>query len=149
MKKMSMIVLLIIVSILIGACKKEKEIFREDQHTKEIFEKDKDLYADIELEEIDYSIFEYEEVGTYKKDVIPDKETAIAVAVAIYNSMEKGSNAKNYEPQIVYFDKKGGIWIVNFWKTPNEKSEKMMLGDCCSIAMQKKDGRILRIWFGE
>lgn len=84
-----------------------------------------------------------EEIGSYKKDVIPDKETAIAVAIQIFNGMEKSENATNFVPKSVFFDESDEIWIVSF--ASNNDEEGM---DCC-IAIQKKDGKVIRIWYGE
>jgi len=84
-------------------------------------------------------------IGTYKKDVIPDEDTAIKIAEAIFNGMEKSKTAEEYTPQSVYYDVQDEIWIVTFFK----KSDKITVGNDCSIAMQKKDGKVLRIWFGE
>lgn len=86
-----------------------------------------------------------EQVGSYQNEVIPDKETALAIATQIFKSMKKSPAAQEYTPQYVYYDKEDAIWIVSFWK----ESDAMTLGGDCSIAMQKKDGKVLRIWFGE
>lgn len=87
-----------------------------------------------------------ETVGTYRGEaVIPDEETALKVAEAIFDGMEKSKKAQKYVPQSVFYDDQDEIWIVSFWKD----SSQAMLGGDCSIAMQKKDGKVLRIWFGE
>ncbi len=85
-------------------------------------------------------------IGTYGgKAVIPDKETALKIATAIFDGMEKSKEAQGYEPQSVFYDYQDEIWIVSFWKNSNQLS----LGGDCNIALQKKDGKVLRIWFGE
>jgi len=76
-------------------------------------------------------------------DVIPNEECAMAVASSIFNHMEKSANTQNYIPQIVLFDEEDDVWIVSFW----EDSTSMMLGGDCSIALQKKDGKVLSIWY--
>lgn len=43
------------------------------------------------------------------------------------------------------FDSQDGIWIVTFGTDGKDN----VAGGACSIAIQKLDGRILRIWFGE
>lgn len=86
-----------------------------------------------------------EQTGTYQEDVIPDRETAIAIATQIFNGMKKSTTSQEYTPQHVFYDEEEAIWIVSFWKGSNT----ITLGDDCSIAMQKKDGKVLRIWFGE
>ncbi len=85
-------------------------------------------------------------VGTYSKaDVIPDEDTALKVAQAIFDGMEKSKDSQEYVPQYVFYDEQDEIWIVSFWKNSNS----FVAGGDCSIAMQKKDGKVLRIWFGE
>ena len=83
--------------------------------------------------------------GTYGGMVITDEETALKIAKAIFDGMEKSKDAKEYVPQSVFYDNQDEIWIVSFGKNSNH----IMLGGDCNIAMQKKDGKVLRIWFGE
>ena len=86
-----------------------------------------------------------DQVGTYQDDVIPDRKTAVAIAVQIFKGMNKSTTAQEYTPQFVFYDEKDSIWVVSFWK----ETETITFGNDCSIAMQKKDGKVLRIWFGE
>lgn len=104
-----------------------------------------------ELNQVDYEVGIYsdknweESVGTYQGDAIPDKETALAVAQGIFQGMEKSQAAEQYRPQVVFYDQEDEIWIVSFW----QDSGQTTLGNDCSIALQKKDGKVLRIWFEE
>ena len=87
-----------------------------------------------------------ESVGTYSgKAVIPDEETALKIATAIFDGMAKSNEVQEYVPQSVFYDNQDEVWIVSFWKDANQ----IMVGGDCNIAMQKKDGKVLRIWFGE
>ena len=87
-----------------------------------------------------------ETVGTYgRKAVIPDKETALKTAQAIFDGMEKSKEVQEYTPQSVFYDNQDDVWIVSFWKD----SDRTVLGGDCNIALQKEDGKVLRIWFGE
>ena len=58
--------------------------------------------------------------------------------------MEKSKERENHIPNAVFYDEKDEIWIVSFW----EDTDKNILGGDCSIAMQKKDSKVLNIWFG-
>ena len=78
-------------------------------------------------------------------ETIGTEETALKIAKAIFDGMEKSKDAKEYVPQSVFYDNQDEIWIVSFGKNSNH----IMLGGDCNIAMQKKDGKVLRIWFGE
>lgn len=87
-----------------------------------------------------------ESIGTYSGNaVIPDAETALKIATAIFDGMEKSKEAQKYVPQSVFFDNQDEVWIVSFY----ENSNLITLGGDCNIALQKKDGKVLRIWFGE
>jgi len=83
--------------------------------------------------------------GTYTGNAVESKETAVAVATAVYNGLRKSQSMSNLTPQSVFFDSQDEIWIVTFGMDGKEN----VAGGDCSIAIQKQDGRILRIWFGE
>lgn len=87
-----------------------------------------------------------ETIGTYiGKAVIPDEETALKIAKAIFDGMGKSKEVQEYVPQSVFYDNQDEVWIVSFGKNSNQ----ITLGGECNIALQKKDGKVLRIWFGE
>lgn len=86
-----------------------------------------------------------ETVGSYTSDVVNSKETAIQIAVAVYNGMDKSNDMDDLTPTSVFYDEQDEIWIISFSK----KSAKNEVGGDCSIAIQKEDGKVLRIWFGE
>ena len=90
--------------------------------------------------------------GTYCEKAIPNQETAIKVATAIWDGMEKTENEKYFILQDVFYDVEDGIWIVSFWEDDpidTDDGPLVMLGSSCSIAIDEDDGRVLRIWFGE
>ncbi len=89
------------------------------------------------------------EPGTYKGAAIPDKETALHIATAIFDGMEKSEEAKAFTAQKVFFDTEDEIWIVSFWEEPALPDDMLRVGNDCSIALQKSDGKVLRICFGE
>ena len=89
------------------------------------------------------------EPGTYQGPAIPDKETALHIATAIFGGMEKSEEAKVFTAQKVFFDTEDEIWIVSFWKEPELPNDMLCVGNDCSIALQKSDGEVLKIWFGE
>ena len=82
--------------------------------------------------------------GTYNKAVVPDENSAVEIATALFNNMENSEYRREYVPQAVFYDEQDEVWIVSFWK-----ESVHTLGGGCSIAIQKEDGRVLRIWFGE
>ncbi len=88
-----------------------------------------------------------ETVGTYSEAVIPDKETALKIAKAIFDGMEKSDDMKKCVPCSIFYDNQDEVWIVSFANPPEQVP--VTVGGGCSIALQKKDGKVLRIWFGE
>ena len=86
-----------------------------------------------------------EDVGTYKGDIIPNMDVAVEVAKDIFDGIPKNPSTVGYVPLSVFYDEPDGIWIVTF----GEKSMENIVGGDCSIALQKSDGKVLRIWFGE
>lgn len=85
---------------------------------------------------------------TYREPVIPNREVAIAIATQIFIGMFEGELPENYVPQMVFYDEIDEIWIVSFWKD-NSNDNTITVGGEYSIAMQKSDGKVLRIWLGE
>ena len=115
-------------------------------------EKDKkeNVSSMVEYETGSYSEKNWNEpVGTYQEDVLPDKETALAVATAIFHGMEKDTEAQKYTPQSIFYDEEDSIWIVLFHEEVEENATEVVMGGGYSIALQKKDGKVLRIWMGE
>jgi hypothetical protein len=108
-----------------------------------------DASKDVNMVEYETGVFHNknweEKVGTYQGDVIPDGETALVIATSIFDKINKSTSAQEFTPQLVFYDEEEAIWIVSFW----EETDLTTLGADCNIAMQKKDGKVLRIWFGE
>ena len=84
--------------------------------------------------------------GVYEGDVIPNKDVAIKIANAIFDELYKDSSIQNYVPQTVFFDEEDDFWLISFWE---EEREEFVLGGCVSIAIQKKDGKVLRVWMSD
>lgn len=131
MKKILLLLLITVLSIaLFSACRtqKKEEIDMIKYESGNYFNKDWN-----------------EDVGTYKKVAVPNKKVALEISQAIFNGMEKSEEAQEYVPQFIFYDEQDEIWIVSFGKESNE----ITLGGDCNIAIQKVDGKVLRIWFGE
>lgn len=80
----------------------------------------------------------------YEDVAIPDKETAIAIAIAIFKTIPKTANTQEYIPQEVFFDTENEVWIVTFANTnPQNKSEKGRW----RIALNKEDSSVYLVWF--
>jgi uncharacterized protein YceK len=129
MKKVLFLTIIIIVSVLLSAC-------GSIETEKDMIQFKSGIYYDKNWDET---------VGSYTKATVTDEQTAIGIAKAIFNGMEKSAEAQKYVPQSVFFDEEDEIWIVSFWKD----SDEITIGGDCGIAIQKQDGKVLRIWFGE
>lgn len=84
---------------------------------------------------------------TYDDAVIPNMKTAIEVASAIYYNLDIHEPERRI-PSSVWYDETEEIWLVNFGLIPKNDGF-IWLGDECSIVMQKKDGKVLKIYFSE
>lgn len=86
-------------------------------------------------------------IAIYDGDVIPDKETAIAVANAIRDGMQLDFLSRPYQ---VLFDTTKEIWVVCFYAYEVEEgSEYRLEGNSFDIALDKKGGQVLNIRFYE
>lgn len=85
---------------------------------------------------------------TYNRPIIPDKETALDFATFIIRRIVGLEDEQKFAPQQILYDEKDEVWIVSFWETSTDPDMAIVGGDC-SIAIQKADGKVLRIWFGE
>lgn len=127
--KKAIILLISIILVLLTACGKT-------EGGKDMVQFKSGIYHDKNWGEI---------VGTYKGEIVSNEKTAIEIAKAIFEGMEKSEEVQKYVPQSVFYDEQDEVWIVSFWKD----SKEITLGGDCSIAIQKKDGKVLRVWFGE
>ena len=89
-----------------------------------------------------------ETIGTYDEAVISNEKTALEIAVAIFDGMKKFKDSERYIPQSVFYDVQDEIWIVTFGEE-QKHSDIFIVGGGCNIAIQKKDGKVLRVWFDE
>ena len=104
------------------------------------------LYSDIFQSGVYYDKDWDSSLGTYQGDTIPNPETALAVAQAIYNAIP-GEGSVGRIPIGVFFDEPEQIWIVSFGYPPY--NGVYTLGGGCDIALRKSDGQVVRIWFTE
>lgn len=91
--------------------------------------------------------WETERIEDSQYCVIPDLDTAIKFANLVYESIPKGPVAANFDIQSVYFDEQDEVWVVLFCEAIPEAGP-VSTGLCYSIALQKKDGKVLGINYG-
>ena len=119
---------------------------RNDDSDKSVFEMKS--YETIEYETGIYDNKNWNDpTGTYYVDVVPSKTVALNIAVSVFDGMEKSKTASQFTPQRVFYDEEEGIWIVTFWDS--DAYEKGIIGYDCTIAIDKRNGAVVRIWFGE
>lgn len=84
----------------------------------------------------------------YANDVIPDKETAVSVATAIFNNLQnKGTQYSDYVPISTRYHEENEAWIILFHSEPADSA--IQLGGGCTIILRKSDACVLGIVFGE
>ena len=119
---------------------------RNDDSDESIFEMES--YEMIEYETGIYDNKNWNDpTGTYYGDVVPSKTVALNIAVSVFEGMEKSKTASQFTPQRVFYDEEEGIWIVTFWDS--DAYENGIIGYDCTIAIDKRNGAVVRIWFGE
>lgn len=142
MKKVLLLFIIFFSITSFSSCEDDRKVYQdegtvcEDQGKEDVIEYESGIYHNKNWEE---------SACTYQGAVIPDKKTALEIATIIFNRMRKSNATQKYVPQSVFYDEQDEIWIVSFWRDTDE----LILGGDCSIAMQKQDGKVLRIWFGE
>lgn len=111
-------------------------------------------YKDIRYDTGDFekeNLYAWEDhAGVYKEDVVPDRDVALTVGIAVFKGIAKNSKSlEDFVPQSVFYDTKNEFWIVNFY--PNYDSDEgvyVASGDC-SVFIRKKDGQVFRICFSD
>lgn len=89
--------------------------------------------------------------GAYEGNVVPNKECAIEIATSILMAPRNGKTLNDYQLSSVFYDTADALWIVTFAKNTNPAEDPggVTVGDCCSVALQKEDGKVVKIWYGE
>ena len=85
-----------------------------------------------------------QDTGVYKECVVPDEKSAEEIATAIFNNMEKSKDREHHTATCVEFDEAHNIWFVTF-----ADGDLQTAGGDCTIALRKKDGKVIKILFGE
>lgn len=74
-------------------------------------------------------------------DIVSNNEIAIEIAKLVLKNTVN-LETKSYDSITVFYDTEEEIWIVSFCK-------KNTLGNCVSVAINKSDARIVKVWYGE
>lgn len=83
--------------------------------------------------------------GTYTAEAIPNVETAISIATALFKNAQSDGVGQNYVLNSVFFDTEDNIWIVTF----SQSTDSSIDGGEFNIALDKSSGTVLRMWFAE
>lgn len=143
MKRLFVLLVMVLSVVLLSAC----TLSEQQETTATLLEQEN--VDSITFEKGEYSRKDWNDpTMTYKGVAVPDKETALEIAKAIFNGMEKGPEEQELEPKHIFYDEQEKIWIVTF-SNIQIKSDEIITGICCSIAIQETDGKVLRIWFDE
>ncbi len=121
---------------------------------------DNDLSSRIEWVEKQNSKIEYEKGIYHNKDwdsfeypmdkvCVPDEETAIAVAEAVFAKYRKNNEYSKFIPKRVFFDTEDEIWIVSFddpYEIDDEGHIFEYVGLYFNIAIKKENAEIVKMW---
>lgn len=154
MKKSNIILFVILLFVfLFSSCENKEELITSGQMAisetseSELFEPSKaqERANEIIIRKGIYSNKNWEEsVGTISVPVVPNEDVAIHISSEIIQGIYDGLSS-SYIPISIFYDEEDSIWIVSFQKS----GEELLAGGDISVAIQKKDGKVLRIWFGE
>ncbi|MBR6523713.1 MAG: hypothetical protein IKT39_03765 [Clostridia bacterium] len=95
--------------------------------------------------EVDLDAF----TASFDADVIPNHETAVLVAKQIFDGTKIGTKKRfeGFVPTISTYYEKSDMWVVTFTKPIDLSGNKIPeIGEEICIALQKSDGRVLKIW---
>ena len=79
---------------------------------------------------------------------VTDIDTAVEIAVSIFNGIERKRIHEGQKVQYVFFDTEDEVWIVSFWKDRGYGPYAMIAEGSFNIAIQKSDAKVLRMWVG-
>lgn len=150
--KKRLVLLLLVVAIIVITCvvlSNKESTLTDPEESKQIPKRRSETFM-VDNEPVDFDPdfhidINWDDPLVYDGPVVPDKETAVRIAKAVFEGMEKPTDFINHKPQSVVYNEEDEVWIVGFWET----TDMPKLGGDCSIAIQKSDGKVVRIWFGE
>ena len=111
-------------------------------------------YKDIRYDTGDFekeNLYDWEDhAGVYKEDVVPDRDVALTVGIAVFKGIAKNSKSlEDFVPQSVFYDTENEFWVVIFYPDYDSDEGVYVVGGDCSIFIQKKDGQVFRICFSD
>lgn len=81
-----------------------------------------------------------------EKGFVPNEETAISIAVAVWNPIYGKKQIQSEKPFKASL--KGDVWTVE-GSLPESRSGEVVVGGVAVAELSRKDGRILRVSHGE
>ena len=111
-------------------------------------------YKDIRYDTGDFekeNLYDWEDhAGVYKEDVVPDRDVALTVGIAVFKGIAKNSKSlEDFVPQSVFYDTENEFWVVIFYPDYDSDEGVYVVGGDCSIFIRKKDGQVFRICFSD
>lgn len=139
------IVLFLVVLLLVGCAANQENLVNNETATSESTEPTIPLITKFDFYDLGWD----EGPMTYTGNAVPDMETAVAIASAIFKAMPKSPSTENFTLDCVFYDEENGIWTVSFADPIPADATVVAVGYCCSIAIKESNGEVLRIWSGE
>lgn len=119
--------------MLLAGCNKQIAQTRQPEQVKNEVEYKTGVYRS--------RFWEAESIEDSNYCVIPDEEAAVKIATAIYQELP----IHTYTAQSVFYDEKDEVWIVKFHFPIPESGPVATDLPVHTIALQKKDGKVLSI----
>ena len=84
-------------------------------------------------------------IGTYDGDIVTDADIAKGIASIVLKKLQNEGMAIGYKEHSVFYDNQDCFWVISY----AENEDIWTDGGDLSVAIQKSDAAILRVWFGE
>ena len=144
--------------ILLNSCQNSKECScqpKEDPKlTIDVKYSTGTYYKDIRYDTGDFekeNLYAWEDhAGVYKEDVVPDRDVALTVGIAVFKGIAKNSKSlEDFVPQSVFYDTENEFWVVIFYPDYDSDEGVYVASGDCSVFIRKKDGQVFRICFSD
>lgn len=154
MKKLFLFLLVMIITAFLSACGEERATKSSAQNfmvAAESAESSDDESSILFVPRGDWWNDDWVNPGLiYTEAVVPNKETALKVAQAVYDSLDAEYRDSRFIPRTVFYDDTDEVWTISFGRNPDDidpPDGSTFVGPSTVIAIQKSDGKVLRIWY--
>lgn len=84
--------------------------------------------------------------GSYTKEAVPDEETALRAAQAVFAGMKKTGQESSYVASRLWYDTEKEMWLVSFDYRIFTMDTTLINEIATSIVIRKSDGKVIKIF---